>query len=181
MSKSGLFAHFHSKEKLELATLDHAWEIFSEVVLLPAAARREGIERLWSLCDLWLKHIEDEVFPGSYFFTGAFFEYSGRSGLVPSRITEVVEKWWKALRDSVQAAQEKGEIEAEADPRRVSFELVGLLIGAHWAHLLRDGGAFRRARTAILQLLARFATKDIPPTAFDSLSAWRKFLDEREQ
>jgi len=179
MSKSGLFAHFRSKQKLELATIDRAWEIFSEEVLLPAGNSREGIERLWRVCDLWLKHIENEVFPGSYFFTGAFFECAGRSGPVPERLTEAVQEWFRGLRDSVRAAQEHDEIDSEADPERITFELLGMLVGAQWHRLLGDGGAFRKARTAIFQLLGGLATEDIPASAFSSLRAWRRFLKKR--
>src|SRR5207244_4002953 len=80
MSKSGLFAHFHSKQALELATVEMAREVFADAVLRPAQGSRGGIERLWNLCDLWLQHIERRVFPGGFFFTGAFFEYAHRPG-----------------------------------------------------------------------------------------------------
>src|SRR6202521_4061386 len=89
MSKSGLFAHFHSKQALELATLEMAREVFADAVLRPAQASRGGIERLWNLCDLWLQHIERQVFSGAYFFIGAFFEYADRPGPIPEAISHV--------------------------------------------------------------------------------------------
>ena len=86
MSKSGLFAHFRSKQALELATLEKAREAFADSVLRPVEASGRGIERLWNLCDLWLRHIERHVFSGAYFFTGALFEYADRPGPVAKAI-----------------------------------------------------------------------------------------------
>ena len=83
LSKSGLFAHFHSKQALELATIAKAEEFFADAVLRPAQASGDGIERLWNLCDLWLLHIERHEFSGSYFFTGAFFEHADQPGPPP--------------------------------------------------------------------------------------------------
>src|SRR5712691_2536210 len=105
MSKSGLFAHFHSKRALELATLEMAKEVFVEAVLRPAQASRTGIERLWTLCDLWLQQIEQRVFSGAYFFTGAFFEYADRPGPIAEAITRVAQEWFKTLRKAVEEAQ----------------------------------------------------------------------------
>src|ERR1700682_2892836 len=110
MSKSGLFAHFHSKRSLELATLEMAREVFSDAVLRPAQASRGGIERLWNLCDFWLQHIERRVFSGAYFFTGAFFEYADRPGPVAEAITHAAREWFVTLRKAVQDGQEQGEI-----------------------------------------------------------------------
>src|ERR1700688_2061143 len=110
MSKSGLFAHFRSKEALELATLEMAREVFADAVLRPAQSSRGGIERLWNLCDLWLQHIERRVFSGAYFFTGAFFEYANRPGPIAEAITHVAREWFNTLRKTVQEAQELGEI-----------------------------------------------------------------------
>jgi AcrR family transcriptional regulator len=181
MSKSGLFAHFRSKQRLELATIDRAWEIFANEVLVPANAAREGIEQLWGLCDLWIRHIERHVFQGSYFFTGAFFEYAGRYGPVPNRVTKVVREWLGTLKDSVRAAQKHDEIKPDADAERMSHQLEGLLVGAYWAHLQGGSDAFREARSAILRLLASEATEELPSEAFASLRAWRKFLEQRDQ
>ncbi|MFY9560586.1 MAG: TetR/AcrR family transcriptional regulator [Terriglobales bacterium] len=181
MSKSGLFAHFRSKQRLELATIDRAWEIFANEVLVPANAAREGIEQLWGLCDLWIRRIERHVFRGSYFFTGAFFEYAGRYGPVPNRVTKVVREWFGTLKDSVRAAQKQDEIKPDADAERISYQLDGLLVGAYWAHLQGGSEAFREARSAILRLLASEATEELPSGAFASLRAWRKFLAQRDQ
>src|SRR6202521_6133593 len=140
MSKSGLFAHFHSKQALELATLEMAREVFADAVLRPAQASRGGIERLWNLCDLWLQHVERRVFSGAYFFTGAFFEYADRPGPIAEAITHVAREWFNTLRKSVQEAQEQGQINPGAKAKKVAWELNDGLVGTHWAFLLERGG-----------------------------------------
>src|SRR5271154_3833979 len=110
MSKSGLFEHFQSKQALELATLEAAREVFANAVLLPAQGDRGGIERMWNLSDLWLRHIEAHVFPGAYFFAGAFFECAGRPGPTASAVTRVAREWSDTLKKAVQEAQKAEEI-----------------------------------------------------------------------
>src|SRR5271168_4264618 len=139
MSKSGLIAHFGSKRALELATLETARNLFENAVLVPAQAKRKGIERLWSLCDLWLQHIERRIFSGPYFFTGAFLEYVGQRGPVAEVITNIAQDWFDALRKAVEEAQKKREIDPKAGPKQIAFELNGLMLGAHSAYLLKHG------------------------------------------
>jgi AcrR family transcriptional regulator len=176
MSKSGLFAHFHSKRALELATLEMAGEVFADAVLRPAQASRAGIERLWNLCDLWLQHIERRVFSGAYFFTGAFFKYADRPGPIARAITNVAREWLKTLRKAVQEAQEQGEINPDAKANRVAWELNDRLVGAYWAYLLEGGSRCREARIALLGRLRELATEVIPASAFESVRAWKEYL-----
>jgi hypothetical protein len=154
---------------------------FSDEVLAPAEQTREGIARLWALCDLWLHHIERRVFQGSHFFTGAFFQYAGREGPVPGRIADAVRQWFGVLKDSVRAAQKHGEVGDGGNPKQISFKLQGLLVGAYWIRLLGHDEAFEEARIAVLRLLASVASEDLPSTAFASLSAWKKFLGKRDR
>src|SRR5260370_31124237 len=90
MSKSGLFAHFGSKEDLQLATVEMARQIVVEHVIRPALAQPEGMPRLWALCDGWLCHVEKRVFAGGCFFTAASFEFDSRSGPVPDSIADAI-------------------------------------------------------------------------------------------
>ena len=179
MSKSGLFAHFRSKRALELATIDRAREVFANEVLLPAEDLSEGIGRLWNLCDLWLQHVEEQTFPGSYFFTGALFLCARQSGPVPDAIRGAAREWFTALKRAVEQAQKQGEIEREANAERTAFELNGLLVGAHWAHLLGDHDAFNETRAAVLHKLHPLATEEIPPKAFKSVRAFQGHLKDR--
>ena len=179
MSKSGLFAHFHSKQALELATVEKAGEVFADAVLRPAQAGREGIERLWNLCDLWLVHVERRVFPGAYFFTGAFFEYVDRPGPIAGAISRVAREWFNTLKKAVQEAQQQREIDPDAEAKQVAWELNGRLVGAYWAHLVEGGDCCREARAALLGRLRELATDEIPASAFKSVGAWKKYLRGR--
>jgi AcrR family transcriptional regulator len=179
MSKSGLFAHFRSKRALELATIHTAREVFANAVLLPATSAAEGIERLWKLCDSWLQHIEQSVLPGSYFFSGAFFAYAERPGAIAQEITGIAEEWLQALERAVQDAKKRQEIDPDAEAKRIAFELNAILIGAHWAYLLEDDEAFAEARATILRGLRGLATSRIPASAFESLKAWKGYLEEK--
>src|ERR1700686_706716 len=176
MSKSGFFFHFNSKRALELATIQMASDVFADAVLRPAQASREGIERLWNLCDLWLQHIEQRVFSGPSFFIGAFFEYADRPGSIAGAITRIAREWFKTLRKAVQEAQEQEQINRNAEAKQVAWELNGRLVGVYWAHLLEGGDCCREARGALLGRLRELATDEIPASAFDSVGAWKKYL-----
>jgi AcrR family transcriptional regulator len=177
MSKSGLFAHFRSKRVLELATINEARKVFTSQVLAPATVGNEGIEHLWILCDSWLAHVERRVFPGGYFFTGAFFECAERSGAVEEEINAVAREWWNSLKSAVLKAQDRKEIDPAADARRISFDLNGVLMAAYWAFLVeKDARIFREARTVVLAKLERLATTRIPASAFESENAWKENL-----
>jgi AcrR family transcriptional regulator len=176
MSKSGLFAHFHSKEALELATVEKAKEVFADAVLRPAAVSGRGIARLWYLCDLWLLHIERHVFSGPYFFTGALFEYSDRPGAVAKAIKNATQEWVDALRKAIEDAQKQKELGRGVRAAQIAFELNGRLLGAHCALLLKDGASFREARPALLGRLHELATNATPGTAFESFMVWKKHL-----
>jgi AcrR family transcriptional regulator len=131
MSKSGLFAHFHCKQALELATLEMARNSFADAVLRPAQASRSGIERLWNLYDLWLQHIEKRIFAGPYFFTGAYFEYAAQSGPIAHAVTRIAQEWLDTIRKAIQEAQQRKELREDADAKRIARELNGELLGAH--------------------------------------------------
>jgi AcrR family transcriptional regulator len=177
MSKSGLFAHFRSKRVLELATINEARKVFTSQVLAPATVGNEGIERLWILCDSWLAHIEHRVFPGGYFFTGAFFECAERSGAVEEEINAMAREWWNSLKNAVLKAQDRKEIDPAADARRISFDLNGILMSAYWAFLVeKDPAIFAEGRIAVRGKLASLATTRIPASAFKSENAWKEYL-----
>src|SRR4051812_1048654 len=86
MSKSGLFAHFGSKEELQLATVEYAADVFTREVIDPARAAPRGVARLWALCDGFLSYLEREVFPGGCFFGATSSEFKNRPGPVRDRI-----------------------------------------------------------------------------------------------
>ncbi|HEX8351367.1 MAG TPA: TetR family transcriptional regulator [Pyrinomonadaceae bacterium] len=160
MSKSGLFAHFGSKEELQLATVEAARAVFVREVVGPAFAAEKGLARLWRLCDVWLAYVKGEVFRGGCFFAAAAAEFDGRPGPVRDRVAEVMREWLAALRRSVSEAQAAGQLGREADPAQLAFELNALEMGANWAFQLHgDRHAFARAREAMLERLRRHATE----------------------
>lgn len=154
MSKSGLFAHFGSKEDLQLATVDAAREIFIEHVVRPALAQPKGMPRLWSLCDNWLGYVEQRVFAGGCFFAAASFEFDSRPGPVRNRIVMAMKEWLDMLTRAIEDAKQLGDIKVSVDPRQLALEIYSLAIGALWGfQLLGEKKALDNARTAILSRL----------------------------
>ena len=159
MSKSGLFAHFGSKEELQLATVEAARDIFIREVIRPAFEAGKGLPRLWKLCDVWLAYVKGEVFRGGCFFAAAAAEFDGRPGPVRDRVAAIMKEWLAVLRASIAEAQEAGQLNADADPAQLAFELNALEMGANWAfQLYGDRQAFSRARDAMLERLRGHST-----------------------
>jgi AcrR family transcriptional regulator len=159
MSKSGLFAHFGSKEELQLATVEAARDVFVREVIRPAFEAPKGLGRLWGLCDVWLEYVRREVFRGGCFFAAAAAEFDGRPGAVRDRVAATMKEWLAVLGRSVAEAQGEGQLDPEADPAQLAFELNALEMGANWAYQLHgDRQAFGRARAAVVERLRRLAT-----------------------
>jgi AcrR family transcriptional regulator len=154
MSKSGLFAHFGSKQDLQLATVGMAREIFKERVIRPALAQPAGMPRLWELCNRWLNHVEDKVFAGGCFFTAASFEFDSRPGPVRTAIVEAMRQWLATLTRAVEEAQQAGHIQGDINAARLALEIYSMAMGAHWAsQLLDQKAALANARETILTRL----------------------------
>lgn len=159
MSKSGLFAHFGSKEDLQLATVDAARSIFIEKVIRPAFEAKKGLPRLRRLCEIWFDYAQNHVFRGGCFFAAASAEFDSRPGRVRDRIAEIMKEWLEVLRWAIVDAQEAGQINLKVDAIQLAFEINALEIGANWAlQLFSDKQAFTRARAAVLDRLRTCAT-----------------------
>ena len=157
MSKSGLFAHFGSKEELQLATIGAAEEIFAEDVLRPAL-EAEGLERVRALSERFLSHVGRNVFPGGCFFASAAAELDTRPGPVRERVVAVQRQWMDLFEGAVRTAQERRELDPSVDPAQLTFELNALLGEANGLYLLSgDPGAFDMARRGIADRLERAA------------------------
>ena len=151
ISKSGLFAHFGSKEDLQCAVVNAARDIFVEKVVQPAY-EFHGLKRLRALCENWLSYGEGKVFPGGCFFSAASLEFDDRPGRVRDQIVELMKKWLGNLEHAARDAQLAGEIKKETDVRQLAFEIQALAMGANWSsRLFRDPSAFRMVRGTILQ------------------------------
>jgi AcrR family transcriptional regulator len=174
MSKSGLFAHFGSKEELQLATVEMARQIFIEQITRPALSAPKGMPRLWSIIDRWLAHIERGIFKGGCFFTAASFEFDSRRGPVRDRIAEIMREWIGVLVRALEQAQQAGHISPKADVTHLAFELQSIAIGGHWAsQLLDDRQSYSRSRAIMLDKLRGVATPHCPPLPSSKVSARR--------
>jgi AcrR family transcriptional regulator len=150
MSKSGLYAHFGSKEELQLATIERAQEIFEREVARPALEHAEGLPRVLGMADAYLSYLERRVFPGGCFFAAAGAEFATREGRVRQKLQEFAADGMRALAETISDAQARGEIDPEADPEQLAFEIDALLHGANAGFLLSgDREPLERARRAI--------------------------------
>ena len=150
MSKSGLFAHFGSKEELQLATVQAARERFMNEVFVPALAEPRGLPRLEAMCRCWIDYVRREVFPGGCFFAAASFEFDGRPGAVRDAIKSAMDEWRIALEKAVEMAKSEGHLDASTDSAQLAFELNAFFFGANFAIQLRsDRDALARAEKAI--------------------------------
>jgi AcrR family transcriptional regulator len=159
MSKSGLFAHFGSKEELQLATVEAARSVFIENVINPAFEAERGLPRLWKLCEVWLDYAGRQVFRGGCFFFAASAEFDGRPGPVRDRVAEIMREWLKLLERAIHEAQAAGQLERGVDPAQLAFEINSLELGANWAfQLYGDEKVFLKARDSILQRLRNLSS-----------------------
>jgi len=159
MSKSGLFAHFGSKEELQVATVEAARAIFIREVIKPAFESTQGLARLWKLCDIWLSYVQSGVFRGGCFFAAAAAEFDSRPGPVRDRIAEIMKEWLSTLRNGIVEAQQAGQLNKAIDATQLAFEFNSLGLGANWAYqLYGEARAFKRAREAMRERLIKTAT-----------------------
>ena len=141
-----------------------------------ADEQAQGIVRVWTLCDLWLRHLEHRAFPSGYFFTGAFMEYGERRGPLANSLRAVMKTWLKALDRSIQQAQDRKQLLSEPNAEETAFELNALLIGAYWAELAGSGKAYPAARVSVLNRFRSWASNRIASRHFKSLKAWNRYL-----
>jgi AcrR family transcriptional regulator len=156
MSKSGLFAHFGSKEDLQLATVETASAIFAAQVTAPAATAPTGSERLRRLIDGYLRYTQVETFPGGCFFASVLAEVSMRPGAIRDRMVEFLGDWLGEVEAAVRAAQAEGAIDPAEDPAQLTFEIEAALFLANTQYVVaREAAPLERARRAIERRLER--------------------------
>lgn len=158
ISKSGVYAHFGSKEDLQLATVDTARELFIADVVLPAF-EVEGLERLRALCESFLSYVENRVLPGGCFFAAAAAELGARPGPLKERVAANHHDWMRVLTDAADEAMRRGQLGADTDVAVLVFELNALVIAANTAFILHDDPAIvEQARTAVDRVLSAATT-----------------------
>ena len=160
MSKSGLFAHFGSKEELQLSTVRAARRVFSDGAVGPALEVETGVARLHALLTAWFTYIDSDTFQGGCFLMEAAAEFDNRPGPVRDLIAETMGMWMDLLVEQSRQAIERGELERGTDAEQLAWELHAFGLGLNWDRQLNDSpDARRRARTAIESRLRAAATK----------------------
>lgn len=160
MSKSGLFAHFRSKEALQLAIIDEAERMFRAVVVHPANEKQDGVQRVHALGMRYVEYSAGDTFEGGCFFASAAHEFDSKPGPIRDRLLKFLDGWNQTVASAVRAGIAAGEIDGGIDPDQLTFELTGIGLSTNWsAHLYGDrGGALASARRAMDRLVRRIAT-----------------------
>lgn len=138
MSKSGLYAHFKSKEELQLATVEEAGRIFGEQVNAPALRAEPGIDRLVVVCDAFFDYLQRRCFPGGCFFAVTSLEMGSRPGRVKERVAQWQGGFVELLRENSAEAIELKQLDATEDPDALAFELNGVVLAAD-VHFILHG------------------------------------------
>jgi len=160
MSKSGVFAHFGSREELQISVVREYHARFEEEVFFPSMKEARGLPRLRALFERWLKRVSAEIDSGCIYISGAV-EFDDRPGPVRDALVIMVRTWQQALERAIRAAVAEGHLRPETDVHQVLFELHGLVLALHHdARFLQNAGAAERARTAFERLIRDFATPD---------------------
>lgn len=146
MSKSGVFAHFGSKEELQIAVLREAAERFTEQVLRPALAAPRGLARVSAILLHWLQYSVASGLPGGCLFIAAAAEFDDKPGLVRDFLQQQQSQWRLSLRKAIALAVEVGDLPADTDVEQFGFELFGLVLASHHdQRLLGEAQASKRA------------------------------------
>jgi AcrR family transcriptional regulator len=154
MSKSGLFAHFGSKQDLQVATVGYGEEYFDREVIGPAMTAEPGLARVRALSESFFAYLESGVFPGGCFFASAAAELAPREGPVRDRIRDFLARFTGLLAAEAAMARERGEVDASIDPEQLAFEVDSLMLGANSAFVLfGDPAVIERARIGIEAIL----------------------------
>ncbi len=154
LSKSGLFAHFRSKEALQIDVLEHAARRFAETVVRPALRESRGAARMQALFDRWIAWERDEALPGGCIFVAATAELDDRPGPVRDRLVALQRDWMNVLAMSFRKGIESGLFRADADPEQFAQDMYGVMLALHFhSRLMNDAAAETRARRAFAALL----------------------------
>jgi AcrR family transcriptional regulator len=154
MSKSGLFAHFQSKEALQIAVLDEAVARFIDVVVAPSLREKRGEPRVRALLRRWLRWANADFMPGGCVFVASIAELDDRPGPVRDRLAEIQREWLATLSTAIRIAVQEGQFRADLDPAQLAHELLTLAYGHHLiTRLLRDPAAESRLNEAFERCL----------------------------
>ena len=168
MSKSGVYAHFGSKQELQLATVDGATRIFQAEVIEPALAAAPGLAQLVALCDAFFDHLNRRTFPGGCFFASASLEMGTRPGPVKEQIAAFQGGLSAMTRQFVVTALEQHELPADEDPDALTFELTGIILAANTNFVLREDPAVLAMARNVVRRRLGIPTLTTGPTQTNS-------------
>jgi AcrR family transcriptional regulator len=158
MSKSGVFAHFGSREELQISVVREYHARFEEEVFFPAIAGPRGLPRLQDLFERWVRRVSVELDSGCIYISGAV-EFDDRPGPVRDALAQMVRAWHGALERAIGMAIAEGHLAPSTDPAQMLFEIHGLILALHHdARFLRNPGVLDRARTGFDRVLANHRT-----------------------
>lgn len=165
MSKSGVFAHFGSREDLQLEVLKLYHHRFEQEVFFPSVKESRGIARLKAMFARWVKRVSVEVASGCIYISGAV-EYDDRPGPIREELMSMVGAWQGALLRCVRQSIDSGDLKADTDPQQMVYEMYGLILALHHdARFLRMPGSLDRAGIGFNRLIENYQNSPAPSTA----------------
>jgi AcrR family transcriptional regulator len=163
MSKSGVFAHFGSREELQISVIREYHSRFEDEVFYPALQEPRGLPRLRALFGNWMKRTSIEIDSGCIYISGAV-EFDDRTGPVRDALVGSVKTWLAAMRRAVVSAKEEGHLRADVDEDQLLFEIHGLILALHYeARFLKNPGSIDRANGGVVKNLKLYGERDARP------------------
>ncbi len=164
MSKSGVFAHFGSREELQLSVVREYHERFEAEVFYPVLQEKRGLPRLRLLFANWMKRTSAEIDSGCLYISGAA-EFDDRPGPVRDALASSVKTWLKAVHRAVTQARDEGHLSADLDANQMVFEIHGLILALHYeARFLKSAQSLARASLGFENILQRYGALPLPIT-----------------
>lgn len=155
MSKSGVFAHFGSREELQISVVREYHHRFEEEVFFPALSQPRGLPRLRAMFDNWMKRTSIEIDSGCLYISGAV-EFDDRTGPVRDALASSVQTWHAAMTRAITLAKSEGHLDDNVDEEQVLFEIHGLILALHYeARFLKNPSSINRANRGFAHILAR--------------------------
>ncbi len=156
MSKSGVFAHFGSREELQISVVREYFSRFERDIFFPALDASRGLPRLRAMFVNWMAQVAQEIQSGCIFISGAV-EFDDRTGPVRDALEQSMKTWLAAVRRAIALAVEEKHLRADTDPKQVMFEMHGLILVLHYeARFMKSGRSMERASTGFENLLKQY-------------------------
>jgi AcrR family transcriptional regulator len=167
MSKSGVFAHFGSREDLQMEVLKLYHHRFEQEVFFPSVKEARGIPRLQAMFARWIKRVSVEIASGCIYISGAV-EYDDRPGPIREELVAMVRAWQGALLRCVQQCIDAGQLQVDTDAQQMVYEMYGLILALHHdARFLRRPGSVDRAKIGFDRLLENYRTTSQAGISFE--------------